>query len=337
MLLLTDIRIFIRSKQCWLLNSVLFSSLLTVSSASALDFSASTDGSVQSGPFTQLLSGVLINTYDLNKAGLSNSILQEQAIAEYTFSGVGPANFINLNQTFSIQVGVNNIGLGQPNINMNVSGNVTAAFLTPPTLYGPFTVQQLGNVVPPIPIEGPNNGLVAETHKQSVIFDAGPITIANPPVATPPLPVVLSNGISAGPTPGGAPAIDFEQIAAITFLHEISVNGGAFQPYGFVEFIFEEGSMPILVTDFDSSSLVTNPTPDGFDIIGIGDLARQFPINPTDNFVFRHTLDAQLRTEVIGTPEPTSTFSFLALGTIGTVSTLKRKLKPSKKDTTKIS
>lgn len=38
-------------------------------------------------------------------------------------------------------------------------------------------------------------------------------------------------------------------------------------------------------------------------------------------------------------PEPTSTLSFLALGTLGAASTLKRKLKPSKsteKETTKV-
>ena len=36
-------------------------------------------------------------------------------------------------------------------------------------------------------------------------------------------------------------------------------------------------------------------------------------------------------------PEPTSTLSFLAIGTLGAASTLKRQLKPSKKDETKVS
>lgn len=43
--------------------------------------------------------------------------------------------------------------------------------------------------------------------------------------------------------------------------------------------------------------------------------------------------------DTISTPEPTSTLSLLALGTLGAASTLKRKLKPksSEKDTTKVS
>ncbi|TRU47806.1 MAG: PEP-CTERM sorting domain-containing protein [Microcystis aeruginosa Ma_QC_Ch_20071001_S25] len=53
-----------------------------------------------------------------------------------------------------------------------------------------------------------------------------------------------------------------------------------------------------------------------------------------DNFQF------DVATNPVSTPEPTSTLSLLALGTLGTASTLKRKLKSSKlteKETTKVS
>ncbi len=69
---------------------------------------------------------------------------------------------------------------------------------------------------------------------------------------------------------------------------------------------------------------------------GGGGGGNQIPgFNPNSGGVTMNEMDVQALP--VPVPEPTSTLSLLAFGTLGAASTLKRKLKPSKKDETKVS
>jgi hypothetical protein len=84
-----------------------------------------------------------------------------------------------------------------------------------------------------------------------------------------------------------------------------------------------------------------------FPYLSIDLFTNEITFNFPDNFVFASVqtvstdqkLGISQSLEVRPIPEPTSTLSLLALGTLGAASTLKRKLKPSKsteKETTKV-
>ncbi|GCA75599.1 hypothetical protein MiTe_02435 [Microcystis aeruginosa NIES-2520] len=89
-------------------------------------------------------------------------------------------------------------------------------------------------------------------------------------------------------------------------------------------------------TSSDAASNFEIPfTLQGFEPIILG-----FPLDANGNEISGEGTAGFASNVLVSTPEPTSTLGFLALGTLGAASTLKRKLKPSKsseKETTKIS
>ncbi|MDB9388463.1 PEP-CTERM sorting domain-containing protein [Microcystis aeruginosa CS-583] len=97
-------------------------------------------------------------------------------------------------------------------------------------------------------------------------------------------------------------------------------------------------------SDYNSGSLTDPPTaaPTSYTFSGLNfsGSSLQLTLNRRTAWVFASevTFDGELL-GVQPVPEPTSTLSLLALGTLGAASTLKRKLKPSQsteKETTKV-
>jgi hypothetical protein len=133
----------------------------------------------------------------------------------------------------------------------------------------------------------------------------------------------------------------------------------AFSPQGTLSYITKWSSSDVInlsngdslvIGDFYLDS-VGDPSVFNYSITSTGDLWSLFTIGEDYSFVYDLLLPptvSNLRFSLLGgtvtkelrsVPEPTSTLSLLAIGTLGAASTLKRKLKPSQsieKETTKV-
>ena len=189
-----------------------------------------------------------------------------------------------------------------------------------------------------IGFEGLPGGTVVTNQFSDVVFSANAGFVNK--VTTQPGLGFGNNFICTAPTAGG---INCTQETILTF--SSGVNNLSFYQVGdnasgvvaLVD-VFENGlfSSTVNILGFNDPFV-----PNLVDLTGFSNVSSIRIYNVTDpaglgwdNFQF------DVATNPVSTPEPTSTLSLLALGTLGTASTLKRKLKSSKlteKETTKVS
>ncbi len=107
-----------------------------------------------------------------------------------------------------------------------------------------------------------------------------------------------------------------------------------------------EGPVGAITSEWDFYSVALHEIGHilGLDHVDVGDGSnlmasgsKSFNRGEIHRFIDTSDLQGAIDLYSIPVSEPTSTLSLLALGTLGAVSTLKRKLKPSKKDETKVS